>query len=220
MKASLLKSLRISFIITTRNAWENFTIKTREKVYAKFPTVKILTPTVLKTKVQKFLIAFYNSQSLYIFWVLWCEFFSAQCLKKINVFFPKSSSCQNSDIFVNAKRVSLFWKMSLFWVSLFWVGTVLKFYQMVLMKNLSTREANDEDFENVMNIDRNIYQGRDYLNGFELLIYKQIITSIVFHLKKLRTIKRVHAFTTGSQIKIVSALFWWTKRKSLDSILP
>ena len=39
---------------------------------------------------------------------------------------------------------------------------------MVLMKNLSTREANDEDFENVMNIDRNIYQGRDYLNGFEL----------------------------------------------------
>ena len=87
------------------------------------------------------------------------------------------------------------------------MGTVLKFYQMVLMKNLSTREANDEDFENVMNIDRNIYQGRDYLNGFELLIYKQIITSIVFHLKKLRTIKRVHAFTTGSQIKIVSALF-------------
>ena len=67
MKASLLKSLRISFIITTRNAWENFTIKTREKVSAKFPTVKILTPTVLKTKVQKFLIAFYNSQSLYIF---------------------------------------------------------------------------------------------------------------------------------------------------------
>ena len=50
----------------------------------------------------------------------------AQCVKKIKVlFFAKSSSSHNSDIFVKAKRVSLFWEMSLFGVSLLWVGTVL-----------------------------------------------------------------------------------------------
>ena len=40
-------------------------------------------------------------------------------------------------------------------------------FEMVFIKNLGTREANDEDFENIMNIDRNVYQGRGYLNGFE-----------------------------------------------------
>ena len=40
-------------------------------------------------------------------------------------FFAKSSSSQNSDIFDMAKRVWLFWEMSLFGVVLLWVGTVL-----------------------------------------------------------------------------------------------
>ena len=46
----------------------------------------------------------------------------------LNIFFAESSSSQNSDIFVKAKRVSLFRKMSLFGVSLFWMSTVFLLY--------------------------------------------------------------------------------------------
>ena len=68
---------------------------------------------------------------------------------------------------------------------------------MVLNKNLGSQEATDEDFENIMSIDRNVYQRRDYLNGFELKILRQMMASKDFHLKKFKTVKRVHAFTSG-----------------------
>ena len=46
----------------------------------------------------------------------------------LNIFFAESSSSPNSDIFVKAKRVSLFREMSLIGVSLFWLGTVFLLY--------------------------------------------------------------------------------------------
>ena len=57
------------------------------------------------------------------------------------IFSAKSSSSQNSDIFVKAKRVSLFWEISLSKVSLLWVGKVIIFGIMIEYQFSNNMEA-------------------------------------------------------------------------------
>ena len=129
--------------------------------------------------------------------------------KSMYLYFAKSSFSQHSEIFVRAKRVSLFLERSLFWVLLLWVTTVIN---LVFLHSLNCRmQVSYRDFRKFIFVDP-ISPNSEYSCDFKPCLRRLPLISALSHhfhfytpipAERMRKLISAHIFKKKSDAHIL-----------------